>query len=390
MSGDAVRLAGTVKGNAFIAGRDIVVDGVVEGSLFAIGQSITINGSIEDSAYLVALTSRLSSTASIGQNLYFVGVSITTERASQVGRDLYGFSLGAFLQGSIGRDTKLIAGLLQFIDLFWDITLGPTPESLRVTRILERAPGLGQFTLPGDIVIDVVGRTELPAQTTQPVDEQQDPTAEWLLARLRDFLPLLIVGLIGYWFLRRRLEDSSQAIRQRPLYTLGIGLVGLILAGAVVGAFILVFVLILMVGIWVGRVTFWNVSWLLWSVAFPFTALMLSLFLVFLNHGTKVIAMYAGLTYVVDRFAPSAGRYRWLLLILGLVIYVFLRAIPILGWVIGVLVTAWGLGGAWLAWRERRMPTRPIASEEPPVMVPTAVDETVATETAGKDSSSLQ
>jgi hypothetical protein len=71
------------------------------------------------------------------------------------------------------------------------------------------------------------------------------------------------------------------------------------------------------------------------------------------------------------------------------VIYVFLRAIPILGWVISVLVTAWGIGGAWLAWRERRTPTQIIASGEPPVMVPTEVDEAVGAEITGKDSSSL-
>ena len=93
---------------------------------------------------------------------------------------------------------------------------------------------------------------------------------------------------------------------------------------------------------------------MLWSVAFPFTALVFSLFLVFLNYGTKAITTYALTTYVFDRFMPGARRFRWLLLILGLVIYVFLQAITILGWVIGVVVTAWGIGAAWLAWRNRR------------------------------------
>lgn len=369
MTGDEVRLAGTVRGNAFITGRDIVVDGTIEGSLFAIGQRVTINGTVGGSGYVIAVTMRLGGEAVVGQNLYFVGVSITSEQGSQIGRDLNGLSLGAFLQGSVGRDTRLIAGLVQFINLFMNTTLGPAPAALQVAQLTGRAPGLGQFVLPGNVVFDVIGRTEWPSQTEQPADTQSELVLAWLLARLREFLPLLIVGLIGYWFFRARLEESAVAIRSRPLPALGMGLVGLVLAGATVGAFILVFFLILMTGIWIGRVSFWNVSWLLWSVAFPLAGLMFSLLLVFLNYGTKAIAMYAGVTYLFDRFAPRAGRFRWLLLILGLVVYVLLRAIPILGWVISIVVTAWGIGGAWLAWRQRRALAQPIAAVEvPPAM----------------------
>lgn len=363
MSGDVVLLAGTVKGNAFVTGRDIIIDGNIEGSLFAIGQRITINGRIDGSAYTVALSSRLASTGEVGQNLYFVGVSFVSERGSQVGRDLVGLSLGAILQGSVGRDTKLIAGLLQFLNLFFDFALGPSPSPILASAI-GRAPGLGQFILPGDIVVDVIGQTVDPGQAAQPPQTQAQLTADWFLARLREFLPLLIVGLIVYWFWRERLEESAHVIRSRPLASLGIGLVGLVIAGAVVGAFILVFILILMTGIWIGRVSFWNLSWLLWSIAFPFTALIFSLFMAFLSYATKGITTYAMTTAVIERFAPRLGRYRWLLLVIGLIIYVFLRAIPTLGWVISIVVTAWGIGAAWLAWRGRRAFFQPVVVAE--------------------------
>ena len=179
MSGDEVRLAGTVKGNAFIIGRDVTIDGEVEGSVFTIAQRITINGTVGGSAYLIGLTATLGSEGDVGQNVNFVGVSITTARGSQIGRDLNGLSLGAFLQGSVGRDTRLIAGLVQFLNLFMEGTLGPTPEALDVTR-LGRAPGLGQFILPGNIVFDLIGRNDWPAQTEQPAT-QSDLVLAWLL-----------------------------------------------------------------------------------------------------------------------------------------------------------------------------------------------------------------
>ena len=171
---------------------------------------------------------------------------------------------------------------------------------------------------------------------------------------MRDYLPLLIVGLVAYWFLRRALEASAGVIKGRPLAALGVGLVGLIIVWATVAAFILVFILILMIGIWLGRIDLWNVGWLFWSIAYPLSALAFALLLAFLNHGAIAIATYAFATYLVDRFAPRAGRYRWLLLLLGLLVFILLRGIPIMGWVLTILVTAWGIGGAWLAWRARR------------------------------------
>jgi len=378
MSGDAVQLSGTVKGNAFIIGRDVVVDGIVEGSLFVIGQRVTINGTVGGGAYVIAVSSRLGATGNIGQNLYYLGISFVSERGSQVGRDLVGLSLGAVLQGSVGRETRLIAGLLQFVNLFFDFALGPTPTPL-VAAVAARAPGLGQIVLPGEVVIDVIGQTvdssQPPAQPATPT--QGELVLDWLMARAREFLPLLIVGLIGYWFLRDRLEQSVVPIRTRPLVALGYGLVGLVLFVAALIALLLVFFLIFMIGLWIGRTTFWNVAWLFWSIAFPLVALVFSLLMAFFNYGTKAIVSYALVGYVVDRFIPRAGRFRWLLLIVGLALYVGLRAIPTLGWVIGVLVTAWGIGGAWLAWRARRtMPLIYAAETGIGEAVPGIVDET--------------
>lgn len=372
MFGDDVQLAGTVKGNAFITGSNITIDGDIEGSLFAIGQRITINGSVGGSAYLTALITRLGSTGSIGQNLYFVGVSITTDRGSQIGRDLNGLSLGAVLQGSVGRNTQLIAGLVQFLSLFMDSALGPAPAGLQLAGLTGRAPGLGQFLLPGNIVIDVLGRSSGPRQEAEPAATQGELVAEWFLDRLRDLLPLLTVALIGYWLLRRPLVAAAEVIQARPLPALGIGLLGLTLAGFLIGTFILVFILILMLGIWLGTITLWNMAWLFWSIAFPLTALAFSLFLIFLNYGTKVIFVYAVMTLLMNRLSPRSERFRLAWVILGLIVFVLLSVVPILGWVISIVVTAWGIGAAWLAWRGRRRqaPEAVIASPVEPEVVP--------------------
>jgi hypothetical protein len=49
---------------------------------------------------------------------------------------------------------------------------------------------------------------------------------------------------------------------------------------------------------------------------------------------------------------------------LGLVLYVVLRAIPILGWVIEGIVTIFGLGAIWLAYRHRRPTPQAVGVDE--------------------------
>ena len=352
LSGDVVRLAGEVNGNAFLAGREVVIDGHVTGSVFAIAQRITINGMVDGGAYTLGLVTQLGSEAAVGQNFYFLGVSLASARGAQIDRDLVALSLGAQLQGSVGRNTRLIAGLVQFLNLFMDRSLGPAPTA--AARLFGRAPGLGQVALGDDVFIDLIGTSTRPAQTDPEATTTGRDAWDWFRFRVRDYLPLLIVGLVAYWFLRRALEASAGVIKGRPLAALGVGLVGLIIVWATVAAFILVFILILMIGIWLGRIDLWNVGWLFWSIAYPLSALAFALLLAFLNHGAIAIATYAFATYLVDRFAPRAGRYRWLLLLLGLLVFILLRGIPILGWVLTILVTAWGIGAAWLAWRVRR------------------------------------
>lgn len=364
LTGDVVHLAGTIEGNAFVAGREVVIDGHVEGSLFAIAQRITINGAVDGGAYTLGLVTQLGSEAAVGQNFYFLGVSLSSARGSQIGRDLIALSLGAHLQGSVGRNTRLIAGLVQFLGLFMDTTLGPTPTA--AARLVGRAPGLGQVTLGDDVFIDLIGTSTRPAQTEPEAERTASDVWDWFRFRVRDYLPLLIVGLFAYWFLRRALEASAGVIKARPLVALGVGLIGLIIVWATVAAFILVFILILMIGIWMGRIDLWNVAWLFWSLAYPLSALAFAVLLAFLNHGAIAIAMYAVAAYLVDRFVPRAGRYRWLLLLLGLLVFILLRGIPIMGWVLTILVTAWGIGGAWLAWRARRGPGQTVAADAAP------------------------
>jgi hypothetical protein len=57
-------------------------------------------------------------------------------------------------------------------------------------------------------------------------------------------------------------------------------------------------------------------------------------------------------------------------LLLGLVIYLLIRAIPFLGWAVGVVVTLFGLGAVVSGWRIPPKITEETASEEAPIEPP--------------------
>jgi hypothetical protein len=90
------------------------------------------------------------------------------------------------------------------------------------------------------------------------------------------------------------------------------------------------------------------------ALGFFSLGLVATIFVLFVLYISKVIVAYLVGYAILNRFAPNVVRYKVLSLLLGLLIYVLLVWIPYLGWVIALLVTAVGLGAAWIYYREGR------------------------------------
>ena len=72
-----------------------------------------------------------------------------------------------------------------------------------------------------------------------------------------------------------------------------------------------------------------------------------------MNYGSKLVVSFLVGRWLVGKIAPqAAGSKVWPLLV-GVVLYVFLSAIPFLGWLIGLVVTLVGMGAMWLAYTTR-------------------------------------
>jgi len=84
--------------------------------------------------------------------------------------------------------------------------------------------------------------------------------------------------------------------------------------------------------------------------------LVMAIFVLLISYGSKLVVAFWGGKWILSKLAPQAAESKIWPLVLGVVLYVLLRAIPVLGWVIGVIVTLLGLGAMWLVFREWQKP----------------------------------
>jgi hypothetical protein len=306
---------------------------------------VAISGKISGTTYVAAVALTLEPTAVLQRNLYFIGLSLEALPGSTIQRDLLTFTLGATLNGTISGNTNATIGLLNLVKIivgalggsFQIPVLGPTPTSM-----IPAGVGAGLLASPLAAF--------LPASPT-PAATDATPWLTWLLAWLREFAVLLVLAAICYWLLRRPLNSASQALRANPLLGLGSGLLWLLLVINIFLAIVLVAALVLVIGFWLGTLGVWvfALSFMLLTLA------SLSFFAVGLwfvaAYGTKIIVAYMVATWLFEKIIPKVAVPHYVVLAVGLLLYVLLHSIPTLGWVLGVLVTAWGLGALWLAYR---------------------------------------
>ncbi len=338
MGGDTIDLDGEVDGDVFAAGGDTTIDGAITGSLFAFARTVTINGQVDGSLYVIAVRLILGPDAKIGHNVHFIGVDLVMEEGATIGRDLAAISLSARIEGEVARESRLLIGALQIVRLLMDkLNIAVTGRSFseinpfRAPAQLTATPAGGHFSL---LAQDEAGD----AETASSVSPYWD-----FLRRLGGFM---IVGLLLIWLAPAHLDGWSQQLRRRPVLSFGIGIVVFILGFV---GFILLLVLAIAVALAFFSLTFINLGYMLLGLTVAAIGLGFTIFLLFVVFISKVVVAYMAGRMILGRLLPRALRYRVWPLLLGVVLYMLLNAIPYVGWAVSMIVTLLGLGAVGLA-----------------------------------------
>lgn len=350
--GQNVRLDGTVNGNVFILGNQVEVNGSIDGSLILIGQNTAIGGKVSGAVYATSLTLELSSGAALGRDLYLITVSLTSQPDSRVGRDLFALGLDAGLNGQIGRDLHTAIGPIQLYNGLMHL-LGFDELTLKLHfDIPQPAPppagGGSGTTQPATFLLP-----RLHARFIQQQEKAFDWTA-WAISIARDWIVLSLFGLLAFWLTRPRLEQAGEPLAARPVRTTAIGLLVLVVAVNLFSVALLLAAFIFSIGLALNFVGLWQLSIALWIAAYSALALALIALWFFIVYGTKIIVVFLISNLTLNKVGASASWLKALALLIGMLVFVLLRAIPFIGWIIAVLVTATGFGSAWLAYRAGR------------------------------------
>lgn len=362
--GTDVVIDGTINGDLLAIGSTVTVNGPVSGSLVTVGSSVTVNGDVEGSIYAASRTLELGPSADVVRNVHYVGLLLDSDSGSRIGRDLVVASVRGRVSSQIGRALNAAILLLTFQGRIGDITDVPEGEA----TLPDRIESGGSMLFVGSSARKAIGLAAPSLNVRYP---QQDEGVvagipEWLVARLGDLGALLVVGGLLIWLRPALIQRPAESLLRKPLSAAGFGLLALTLAVNAVAIAVLLAVLLLVVGIWLGGVVLWRLAFLLWGIGYPALTLAFSSFVLILLYGSKVVVADMVGTLILRRVAPQVldAKRRFLPLLLGLVLYVILRSIPLLGWAISVIVTAFGLGAIWVALRDQRSLLPRVAVEE--------------------------
>jgi cytoskeletal protein CcmA (bactofilin family) len=381
-----VVVEGTIRGDLVAFGQSVTVDGTVEGDLIAAGQSVEIGGEVDDDARIAGQALLLGEGASVGDDLIAAAYSLQNEPESNVGGTLWYAGYQALLAGTVGQN---LAGAVNALTLGGEIGAdanvdvdgeegGAAPPGflpVPQTPIPTVEPGLtltdtaligGNLTYQSSTEAQIDPGAQIEGDVVReerPVEEEEatrSPLAEGVLDALGSLVTLFLVGLLLVWLAPRWIRRRAYTVLDRPLASLGWGLLGLV-AFLILGIVILLVTILL--AIVLGLLTLGSLVALIVVLGLLAEAALVLAFWISTGYLAQIVVGFLAGVLLLESVVPGRGAGRVLPLVVGLIVYVILVAIPVLGSIVGLIVVLLGLGALliWVWSTVRRGRTRPPA-----------------------------
>ncbi len=359
LNASRVKIEGVVDGNVFAIGQTVEVTGEIKGDLIVFSRLVQIDGSLTGDLYAADSRLILGSEARVGQDAYVLALIFRMLDGSEIGRDLYLISLAGQLSGSVGRNQTAYVGLLELLSLIFGENnplrpLLPSIESSAgsLANLASRTVGhdLRLSPLMSGLGIPVVVMAAALNALAQAAAVDGAALGDWLLAQLRNLVPLLLIGLLLLWQFPGFMQGATVNLRKRTWSSLGHGLVAFFVFS---GTAILAITLVTALGFFFSFLDLDALAWITWISGLGTLGVILTAFYAACVYVSKILLAYLIGSFLLGRVPEKTwGRRVWMLL-LGTLIVVLLLAVPILGWVIAVLVMLFGLGAIYLYLRSR-------------------------------------
>ncbi len=384
-AGKTITINGTVHGDALLMGETVVISNgaLIDGNLFTTAASIQVDGRISGSVFGASSSAELMANSQVGRNLYYGGFSLTTKSGSAVNTDLFSGVYQAILNGSVARDAKIAAGAIELngtVGRNAVLNVGHDNETRDPETWFSFTPGRNYFppAIPAGIRISdsarIAGNLTFtsdsddsaefkPAtsgsviyQTPAPMESYQAPRDRAEIARrsyqgfslfrgLQRFLTLFLLGALVVWLLLKPFKRVVEAGYRNPLQAAGWGFVVMAVGFLAMLMIPLVFVLM---AVFLGFISLGGLlfAWLgVVGVAIFFITMA---FLLVVFTLSKVVALYLVGKWLSGHLFPKSAGNAWVILVVGVFVYVLVAAIPVIGVLAGIAAALVGTGAIWL------------------------------------------
>jgi cytoskeletal protein CcmA (bactofilin family) len=314
----------TVQGDLIASAGRIRVEGRVDGDLVATGGEVTVDGTVT------------------GDVLSAAG---STTIAGDVGGDVRAATGQARIEGRVGEDAVLAAGqatVARGARIDGDLIVGAGQLRLDGAVTGSVLGGAGDYTRTG-----TVGGSE--QVTVQPPERERTLTDRGFDV-LRRYVSILVVGLLLLWLLPRAFRGAADAVRGRPLVSLGVGVLGFI---GVVVLLVLVLLVTVLLAVGLGLL---GLGPLVGATVFGGTlaaGVVAFLFFVAVAFGAQA-TVGLGLGRLLFRGPRRSFLKAFAALLIGVAVVVLLASIPVAGGWLEALVVVLGLGALLLVLLSRR------------------------------------
>jgi cytoskeletal protein CcmA (bactofilin family) len=373
-------LDGVVRGDLVVFAAEIEINGTVEGDLIAAAGSTIVSGSVGDDLIVAGGATLLEEGAVVTDDLLAAGYSLEASQGTRVDGTLLFSGYQALLAGAVAEDVQVAAAGLSVRgqvggDLAAQVggrTNVPLFDPLFFLPGRPRVPNvpLG-LTLGPDARIEgdlrytsedaaVVAPGQVGGQVFQNVPERDEPglirisplraLLNWVVDQIRRLVSLLLVGLLLTLLLPRFIRALAAQLEANPWGSLGRGVLILIAVPAAILVFLgLVGLLALLLGI----VTLGGLAFYIGALALALAGLVAVALGLAVTYLSKIVVAYWIGRYLLERGSANPGESAVGPFLVGLVIVVVLTAIPLLGWLVNLIITLFGLGTLWLLWKNR-------------------------------------
>lgn len=373
---------GIIGGDLIAFGGSISVNGTVEGDLIAAGRSVEIEGTVEDDARIAGQTLLLGEGAQVDDDLIAAGFSLENEPGSVVGGTLMYAGYQALLEGTVDQDLNVAANGLELggevganVEAEVDGEDGGPPPFLFAAQadVPTLEPGLtltDSATVGGNLVYESSTEARIDPQariegevtrSERPVEEEEEETytfADAVLESLRSFVALLLVGLLLVWIAPNWIRRRAGTVLERPLASLGWGVLGLVAFLVLATAILLATIVLALI---FGLLTLGALVAPIVGLGLLAEAVLGVTFWLSTSYLAQVIVSFLAGVFLLEAVRSDRGSGRVLPLVVGLILYVILRAIPVLGLIVGLAVVLLGLGALfhWVWTKLRRSSAAP-------------------------------